>query len=159
MLSSKYSYIFFIVPITQDPVCFLRIFILTPSRVKIGLCLPRERRWLEPNETTWATACLGHMGSLVKTSSLQGDGRGSLDAASAQTHFPNNLPKPTVSMGIVSKGMGFTSHPILRHHSPDHSTSARVTWRSFPASRCPTLAAHTPSVLIALFCFWVFPGR
>lgn len=69
----------------------------------MGLSLPRERRWLEPNETTWATACLGHMGSLVKTSSLQGDGGGSLDAASAQTHFPNNLPKPTVSMGIESR--------------------------------------------------------
>lgn len=45
---------------------------------------------------------------------------------SAQTHFPNNPPKPTVSMGMgCSKGTVFTSHPIPSYHSPNHSTSAK----------------------------------
>lgn len=50
--------------------------------------LPKERRWLEPKETFWATACLCHMGSLMKISSVLCDRGYPPDAASC-------LPRPT----------------------------------------------------------------
>ena len=86
LLVSKYSYVSFIVPTTQDPVSASQGFHLPEE--SIWGSLPKERRWLEPNETFWATACLCHIGSLMKISSVQCDRGYPPDAASC-------LPRPT----------------------------------------------------------------
>ena len=126
----------------------------------MGLSVPGQRRGLELNKTTRATA-LCCMESLSKTGPALCDRGCSLDAASSPsrpTPSTNTLSKPTVAIGT-----GWSEDTVLHlhpHRSPNHRLGAGESW-SGGAPRSATRRPYPwprPSVLIVLFSFWASPG-
>lgn len=92
----------FIVPITKDPVFFLGV---PPTwGVQMGLSVPGQRRGLELNKTTGATA-LCRMESLSKTGPALCDRGCSLDAASSPSRPTPSTPCPSPLLPLELGGL------------------------------------------------------